>query len=110
MNGLSGGMATIRENEMQVERKTPNMEAILEVFRELGLEDVRVRDEFKQLAELGDWHTWEKRRLEPQEILRMNRETVMPNWNQFFDEIRVAETGIGEVVDEEAMSHVFRAD
>ena len=60
MNGLSGGMATIRENEMQVERKTPNMEAILEVFRELGLEDVRVRDEFKQLAELGDWHTWKK--------------------------------------------------
>ena len=52
----------------------------------------------------------EKRRLEPQEILRMNRETVMPNWNQFFDEIRVAETGIGEVVGEEAMSHVFRAD
>ena len=27
----------------------------------------------------------------------MNREAIMPNWNQFFDEIRVAETGIGEV-------------
>ncbi|MYB59447.1 MAG: hypothetical protein F4X51_23990 [Gemmatimonadetes bacterium] len=95
---------------MQVKRKTPDMEAILEVFRELGLEDARVRDEFQKLAELGDWHTWEKRRLDPQEILRMNKETVMPNWNQFFDEIRAVETGIGEVVGEEAMSHVLRAD
>ena len=52
---------------MQVERKTPDMEAILEVFRDLGLEDARVRDEFQKLAELGDWHTWRKRRLEPQD-------------------------------------------
>ena len=52
---------------MQVERKTPDMEAILEVFRELGLEDARVRDKFKQLAELGGWHTWRKRCLEPQD-------------------------------------------
>ena len=52
---------------MQVERKTPDLEAILEVFRELGLEDARVRDKFRQLAELGDWHTWRKRRLEPQD-------------------------------------------
>ena len=52
---------------MQAERKTPNMEAILEVFRELGLEDARVRDKFRQLAELGDWHTWRKGRLEPQD-------------------------------------------
>ena len=51
---------------MQVEHKTPDLEAILEVFRELGLEDVRVRDEFQKLAELGDWHTCRKRRLEPQ--------------------------------------------
>ena len=40
----------------------------------------------------------------------MNMEAIMPNWNQFFDEIRAAETGIGEVVGEEAMSHVLRAD
>lgn len=72
---------------MQVERKMPDMEAILEVFRELGLEDARVRDKFQQLAELGNWHTWKKRRLEPQETL---------NWNQLFDETRVAETGIGK--------------
>ena len=103
-------MTTIKGNEMQIERKTPDMEAILEVFRELGLEDVRVRDKFKQLAEPGDWHTWKKRRLEPQEILRMNKEKIMSNWNQFFDEIRADKTGIGEVVGEEAMSHVLRAD
>ena len=103
-------MTTIRENEMQVKRKTPDMEAILEVFRELGLEDARVRDKFLRLADLGDWHTWGKRRLDPQEILRMNREAIMPNWNQFFDEIRADKTGIGEVVGEEVMSHVFRAD
>ena len=90
---------------MEVERKMPDMEAILEVFRDLGLEDVKVRDKFKQLAELGDWHTCRKRRLEPQEILRMNREAIMlPNWNQFFDEIRAAETGIGEVVGGEAIA------
>jgi len=52
---------------MQVERKTPDLEAILEVFRELGLEDVRVRDKFKKLAELGDWNMCRKRRLEPQD-------------------------------------------
>lgn len=52
---------------MQVERKTPDMEAILEVFRDLGLEDTGVRDEFQKLAELGDWHMWRKRRLEPQD-------------------------------------------
>ncbi len=50
---------------MQIEHKTPDLEAILEVFRELGLEDVRVRDEFQKLAELGDWDMWRKRRLEP---------------------------------------------
>lgn len=50
---------------MQVERKTPDMEAILEVFRELGLEDARTRDKFRQLAELGDWHLRKKRRLKP---------------------------------------------
>ena len=87
-----------------IERKTPDMEAILEVFRELGLEDARVRDKFRQLVELGDWHMWRKRRLEPQEILRMNREAIMPNWNQFFDEIRAAETGIGEVLGGEAIA------
>ena len=103
-------MTTIKGNEMQIERKTPDMEAILEVFRELGLEDVRVRDKFKQLAEPGDWHTCRKRRLEPQEILRMNKEKIMSNWNQFFDEIRADKTGIGEVVGEEAMSHVLRSD
>ncbi len=58
-------MTTIKGNEMQIERKTPDMEAILEVFRDLGLEDVKVRDKFKQLVDLGDWHTWRKRRLEP---------------------------------------------
>ncbi len=52
---------------MQVERKTPDIEAILEVFRELGLENARVRDKFLQLAELGDWHTWKERGLEPQD-------------------------------------------
>lgn len=52
---------------MQVERKTPDLEAILEVFRELGLEDARVRDEFKQLADLGGWRTWRTRRPEPQD-------------------------------------------
>lgn len=56
-----------RENNMQVEHKTPDLEAILEVFRELGLEDARVRDKFQKLAELGDWHTCRKRRLEPQD-------------------------------------------
>ena len=56
------------------------------------------------LDELGDWHTWGKRHLEPEEILRMNREAIMPNWNQFFDEIRADKTGIGEVVDEEAIA------
>ena len=47
-------MTTIKGNEMQIERKTPDMEAILEVFRELGLEDVRVRDQFQRLAEETD--------------------------------------------------------
>ena len=89
---------------MQVERKKPDMEAILEVFRDLGLEDVRVRDKFQQLAELGDWHTWRKRHLEPQEILRMNREAIMSNWSQFFDEICADKTGIGEVVGGEAIA------
>ena len=51
---------------MQVERK-PDMEAILEVFRKLGLEDARVRDKFQQLAELGNWNICRKRRLEPQD-------------------------------------------
>ena len=89
---------------MQIERKMPDMEAILEVFRELGLEGARVRDKFQQLAELGGWHTCRKRRREPEEILRMNRGAIMPNWNQFFDEIRAAETGIGEVVGGEAIA------
>lgn len=97
-------MTTISENEMQVERKTPDMEAILEVFRDLGLEDVRLRDKFQRLAEAGDWHTWRKRRLDPQKILRINREAIMPNWNQFFDEIRADKTGIGEVVGGEAIA------
>ncbi len=57
-----------RGTDMQVERKTPDLEAILKVFRDLGLEDAKVRDEFQKLAELGDWHTWRKRRLEPQDI------------------------------------------
>ena len=48
---------------MQVERKMPDLEAILEVFRELGLEDVRVRDKFQQLAELGDWHTYMQKKV-----------------------------------------------
>ncbi len=52
---------------MQVEHKTPDLEAILEVFRELGLEDAKVRDEFQKLAELGDWNMCKKRRLEPQD-------------------------------------------
>ena len=89
---------------MQVERKTPDMEAILKVFRDLGLEDVKARDKFKQLAELGDWHTWGKKCLEPEEILRINREAIMLNWNQFFDETRADKTGIGEVVGEEAIA------
>ena len=89
---------------MQIERKTSDLEAILKVFRDLGLEDARVRDKFQQLAELGDWHTYRKRCREPEEILRMNREAIMPNWNQFFDEIRADKTGIGEVVGEEAIA------
>ena len=56
------------------------------------------------LVDAGDWHMWGKRHLEPEEILRMNREAIMPNWNQFFDEIRADKTGIGEVVDEEAIA------
>ena len=63
---------------MQVERKTPDMEAILEVFRDLGLEDVKVRDKFQRLSELGDWHTCRKRRLEPQDI-RDNTENDQEN-------------------------------
>ena len=47
---------------MQVERKKPDSEAILDVFRDLGLEDAKVRDKFQQLAELSDWHTLQKKR------------------------------------------------
>ena len=52
---------------MQVERMTPDLEAILEVFRYLRLEDARVRDKFKKLGELGDWNMCRQRRLEPQD-------------------------------------------
>ena len=51
---------------MQVEREIPDMEAISEVFRELGLEKPDVQDHFRQLAEPSDWYTWRKRRYEPQ--------------------------------------------
>ena len=52
---------------MQVERKTSESEAILEVFRDLGLEDAKVRDNFKKLAKPSDWRKWEKRGTEPQD-------------------------------------------
>ena len=63
---------------MQVERKTSGLEAILEVFRDLGLEDVKVRDKFQQLAEPRDWHMWKERRLEPQDT-RDNTENDQGN-------------------------------
>ena len=43
---------------MQDEREMPDMEAISEVFRELGLEDPDVQESFRQLAEPSDWYTW----------------------------------------------------
>ena len=52
---------------MQVEREMPDMEAILEVFRELRLEDPDVQDRFRRLAEPSDWYTWRKRPYEPQD-------------------------------------------
>ena len=52
---------------MQDEREMPDMEAISEVFRELGLEDPDVQERFRQLAEPSDWYTWRKRRYEPQD-------------------------------------------
>ncbi len=46
---------------------TRQTEAILDVFRDLGLEDARERDKFQKLAELGDWHIIGKRDSEPQD-------------------------------------------
>ena len=63
---------------MQVERKKPDSEAILDVFRALGLEDAKVRDKFQHLAELSDWHTLEKKDPEPQDT-RNNTEKEQGN-------------------------------
>lgn len=52
---------------MKVEREMPDMEAISEVFRELGLEDPDVQERFRQLAEPSDWYKWRKERYEPQD-------------------------------------------
>ena len=45
---------------MQAKGETPKMEAILQVYRDLGLEDAKTRDQFKQLTKFGDLHTGKK--------------------------------------------------
>ena len=52
---------------MQAKDETPEMEAILEVYRDLGLEDAKTRDQFKQLTKFGDLHIGKKKRYEPQD-------------------------------------------
>lgn len=52
---------------MQAERKKPDSKAILDVFRDLGLEDAKERDKFQKLSELSDGYTLEKKDPEPQD-------------------------------------------
>ena len=40
------------------DRLTP--ETIIEVFRELGLEDEKARDEFLKLSKVSDWSVWQE--------------------------------------------------
>ena len=49
------------------EREGVDSEAILSVFRELGIENEDGRENFKKLAELGDWTGWSDKSLEPQD-------------------------------------------
>lgn len=44
----------------QAESETAQMEEILKVFQDLGLEDADERERFRGLAKPSDWHTWQK--------------------------------------------------
>ena len=48
------------ESSVQAETKPTQMEAILKVFQDLGLEDAEKRERFRQLSKPSDWHTWRK--------------------------------------------------
>lgn len=52
---------------MQAKDETPKMEAILEVYRDLGLEDAKERDRFRQWAKPSELDIWHKKRCEPQD-------------------------------------------
>ena len=52
---------------MQNEREAPVPDEIVELFRDLGLEDSEVQDHFRQLAKPTDWHTWREQPSEPQD-------------------------------------------
>ena len=52
---------------MKIERETPELEAISEVFRDLGLQDAEAQDHFRQLAKPTDRHTWGKTRYQAHE-------------------------------------------
>ena len=52
---------------MNIERETPELEAISEVFRDLGLQDAETHDHFRQLAKQTEHHTWRKSRYQDHE-------------------------------------------
>ena len=52
---------------MVVKQETPVSEAILSVFRELGLEDERVRNQLQALSCVDDWRVWQEDRYEEQD-------------------------------------------
>lgn len=43
---------------MAAKQETPVSEAILRVFRDLGLEDEKIRNKFQKLSYADDWRMW----------------------------------------------------
>ena len=57
---ISDTLQAQTEAPAQAESETAQMDEILKVFRDLGLEDANTRESFRRFAEPSDWHTWQK--------------------------------------------------
>lgn len=68
------------ESSMQAEAETTQVDAILKVFQDLGLEDAETRERFRQLSKPSDWHTWRKEGSLPHDT-RSNTRTQEENLN-----------------------------
>lgn len=87
LNALPSDLESTRELEqsqsessMQAEAETTQVDAILKVFQDLGLEDAEMRERFRQLATPSDWHTWRKEGSPPHDT-RSNTRTQEENIN-----------------------------